>query len=120
MPSTTQSLTLGNLVNFATLTVILIGGLKVVLPMQTVPGDMKELQNNVRIVQQVQAVQAENLKALTDVVKETGLLRRDLDQAKAQLSAQITVTDNRVTSAQIRITRLERGAVNASALNTEN
>lgn len=85
-----------------------------VAPLKTLPDDMKSMQSDVKRMEQTQAVQTELLKKLSEVANETALIRRDLDKATADCGAHQTVTENRVTSLQIRVSRLEKNNIQES------
>lgn len=62
-------------------------GVFFIAPLKTLPADVKDMQHDVKGMQQTQAVQTEALKTLADVASDTKTMRRDVDKHEAALDA---------------------------------
>lgn len=76
----------------STLTVLgivapIVAGVFFLAPLNTLPADVKAMQDDVGEVKRTQAVQTEALRTLADVTKENKELRRDFERHAAQSDA---------------------------------
>jgi hypothetical protein len=60
-------------------------GVFFIAPLKTLPADVKDMQHDVKGMQQTQAVQTEALKTLADIASDTKAMRRDVDKHEAAL-----------------------------------
>lgn len=76
-------------------------------PLRTLPNDMQNVQSDLHLMKNVQAVQSEALKTLAEVAKDSRDLRRDFDKHSSEQVAKNREQDHDLENVQKRLDRIE-------------
>jgi hypothetical protein len=88
MSTTANSkLNLNTVIGLLSILSVIGTGVFFIAPLKTLPADVKDMQHDVKGMQQTQAVQTEALKTLADIASDTKAMRRDVDKHEAALDA---------------------------------
>jgi hypothetical protein len=96
-PSANSKLNLNTIIGLLSILSVIGTCVFFLAPLKTLPGDVRDMQHDVRGMQQTQAVQTEALKTLAEVASDTKTMRRDVDKHESALE-----------SVKERLGRLER------------
>jgi hypothetical protein len=97
--------------NTLLLTVSILGGFTTaawfLYPLNTLPGDMKILQGDMKTMQHIQTVQTEAIRTLAEIAKDTKEMRRDFDKHSAESNARHHSHDRSLDDLKRRLEKIE-------------
>ena len=85
MSTANSKLNLNTVIGILSILSVVLTGIFFIAPLKTLPADVKDMQHDVKGMQQTQAVQTEALRTLAEVASDTKAMRRDVDKHEEAL-----------------------------------